>query len=58
MEAAGTLQEETETMRVGMSEMGTSAKKINMTGEELSEISALMERSIGEIGKQVDQFKV
>ena len=44
MNASSSLQEKTETMRVGMSEMGSSAKKINMTGDALSEISVLMEQ--------------
>ncbi|MCR5401362.1 MAG: HAMP domain-containing protein [Treponema sp.] len=52
------LHQETGTMKQSMDEMEISASKINAAGGALSEISALMENSIGEIGKQVDQFKL
>ena len=58
MEEVGTLQNETSTMKHSMDEMGISAGKINATGDALAEINVLMENSISEIGKQVDQFKV
>ena len=45
-------------MKIGMDEMTASARKINETGNTLSHISSLMEKSIVEIGAQVDQFKV
>ncbi|MBR4795836.1 MAG: hypothetical protein IK050_05290 [Lachnospiraceae bacterium] len=45
-------------IKQGMDEMGHSAEKIQVTGDALSEISVLMETSIGEIGRQVDQFEV
>ncbi|MBO4758555.1 MAG: methyl-accepting chemotaxis protein, partial [Spirochaetaceae bacterium] len=53
----GTLQHETEAMKFSMEEMIHGAGKIERIGTSLSEISALMENSIGEIGKQVDQFE-
>ena len=53
-----TLQDETHAMKHGMDEMSQSAGKIGETGGALAEISALMEQSIGEIGRQIDQFKV
>ena len=58
MAAVGTLQSETGAMGTSMSDMSESAAKISDTGNALAEISALMERSIGEIGSQVDQFEV
>lgn len=58
MDEMGTLQEETRAMKQGMDEMNVSAGKISETGGALAEISALMEQSIGEIGRQVDQFAV
>lgn len=57
-QTTGILQSETESMRKSMDEMGMSTEKINESGKALSEISSLMENSIGEIGKQVDQFTV
>ena len=41
-----------------MTEISASASKINSAGKALSEISKLMENSIGTMGKQVDQFEV
>lgn len=57
MSEVGNLQEETRVMMQGMDEMKESASKIARTGEALSEISTLMENSIVEIGRQVDQFQ-
>ena len=58
MDEVGTLQDETRAMGTSMSDMSASAAKINSTGSALSEISALMENSITEIGRQIDQFEV
>ena len=58
VENIGTLKRETDTMKLSMSEMSASASKINSAGSSLSEISKLMEDSIGRMGKQVDQFEV
>ena len=41
-----------------MEEMAVGARKINETGAALTEVSGLMNESIGKIGEQVDQFKV
>ena len=38
-------------------EMSGNTQKINEMGNMLADISALMERSISEMGKQVDQFE-
>ncbi len=53
-----TLQKETEAMLRSMDEMSHGADKIGKMGSSLAEISAVMEKSIGEIGRQVDQFEV
>ena len=53
-----TLQKETEAMLRSMDEMSHGAGKIGKMGSSLAEISAVMEKSIGEIGRQVDQFEV
>jgi hypothetical protein len=45
-------------MRREMNDMSSNATKINNTGNALAEISALMDKSITEIGTQVDQFVV
>ncbi len=58
MEEIGRLQNETASMKQGMSEMSASASKINAVGNSLSEISKLMEDSIGKMGSQVDQFEI
>ncbi|MBO4731541.1 MAG: hypothetical protein J5597_01865 [Spirochaetaceae bacterium] len=58
MDAVGVLHKETDMIKQGMDEMGQSAEKIQVTGDALSEISVLMDNSIGEIGRQVDQFEV
>ena len=52
------LQDSSESMRQGMDEMAAGARKINETGAVLSRISTGMEKSITEIGEQVDQFSV
>ena len=54
----GTLQKETEAMRRSMAEMTHGADRIGEMGVSLTEISTVMEQSIIEIGKQVDQFEV
>ena len=53
VENIGTLQKEQ-----SMGEMSASASKIDSAGSSLAHISKLMEQSIGEMGKQVDQFTV
>ena len=57
MEQVGSLQSETNEMKNGMNEMTSSAEQISETGSALSEISSIMEQSITEIGRQVDQFE-
>ena len=57
MEQVGSLQNETNAMKNGMNEMTSSAEQISETGSALSEISSIMEQSITEIGRQVDQFE-
>lgn len=52
------LERDTAEMKQGMNEMSASAAKINSAGQSLSEISKLMEDSIGKMGVQVDQFEV
>ena len=52
------LQDATEVMEESMNEMSVGAKKINETGAALREIASEMQDSIGEIGGQIDQFKV
>ena len=54
----GKLQKETDAMRHSMDEMTHGAGKIEEMGASLTEISTVMEESIDEIGKQVDQFQV
>ena len=58
VENIGTLQKETDSMKQSMGEMSASASKIDSAGSSLAHISKLMEQSIGEMGKQVDQFTV
>lgn len=41
-----------------MDEMSIGARKINETGAALNDMAQKMEQSIGEIGGQIDQFKV
>ena len=57
MDAVGSLQEKTKAMEDGMDKMSESAEKINSTGTALSQISTIVEESIVEIGRQVDQFE-
>lgn len=57
MDKVGALQTETRSMRQGMSGISESASKIKTTGSALAEISEVMEKSIAEIGRQVDQFE-
>ncbi|MBP5157738.1 MAG: HAMP domain-containing protein, partial [Treponema sp.] len=52
------LQNETSSIRQKMSEMSSGAQRIGQTGNSLSDISNSMEKSIDDIGTQVDQFKV
>ncbi len=52
------LQNETASISQRMGEMSVGADRIGKTGKLLSDISGMMERSIHEIGTQVDQFKV
>ncbi len=52
-----TLHQETDLIKQSMNEMKSKADKINATGDDLSEISVIMEKSIKEIGSQVDQFE-
>ena len=52
------LEKETDSIRQKMGEMSTGAGKIRQTGNSLSDISNTMEKSIGDIGNQVDQFKI
>ena len=52
----GILQKETEKMHLSMSEMSHGANRIEQMGASLTEISSVMEKSIIEIGTQVDQF--
>ena len=52
------LQKETDSIRQKMGEMSTGAGKIRQTGDSLADISNTMEKSIGDIGNQVDQFKI
>ena len=54
----GLLKDKTESIRQRMDEMSVGADRIGKTGNILSEISGVMEKSISEIGVHVDQFKV
>ena len=58
MEQVSSLREKTESMKRSMEQMNKNAEKIKSAGNSLSEISDVMERSIGEIGAQIDQFRV
>lgn len=58
MEQVSSLREKTESMKRSMEQMNKNAEKIKSAGSSLSEISVVMERSIGEIGAQIDQFRV
>ncbi|NLK46609.1 MAG: hypothetical protein GX297_08175, partial [Treponema sp.] len=48
----------TNSMKNGVVEMNIGAEKIHSSGASLAEISKKAKLSIGEIGRQVDQFKV
>jgi len=52
------LQDATNSMKNGVVEMNIGAEKIHSSGASLAEISKKAKLSIGEIGRQVDQFKV
>ena len=52
------LQESSGTMKSSMDEMSIGAKRINDSGEELSEIVNKVKDSITEIGEQINQFTV
>ena len=58
MNEVSMLKSGSENMQQGVTEMSSSAEKINELGNMLTEISQLMEKSITSMGKQVDQFKV
>ena len=58
VENIGTLQKKTGSIKQSMDEMSASASKIDSLGSSLAHISKLMDDSIGEMGKQVDQFTV
>ena len=58
MDEVGTLQKETEAMRISMTEMTHGADRIEQMGSSLTEISLVMEKSINELGEQVNQFEV
>ncbi len=51
------LQSATANMQSGMEEMAAGAKKINITGVALSEISKDVQVAINKIGSQIDLFK-
>ena len=53
-----TLKDVTDSMQQSMTEMSEGAKKINETGSALSDISGHVRTSIGNIGEQIDRFKV
>lgn len=52
------LQDSTINIKDSMLTMGTGAKKINETGESLTEFSGNIRNSIQTIGKQIHLFKV
>ena len=58
IDEVGNLQQETEKMRQSMSAMSHGASRIEQMGSSLTSISSVMEKSIDEIGVQVDQFSV
>lgn len=58
LEEIRNLQDATLSMKTGMDEMSIGAQKINETGAMLSDFSSRMERSINDIGEQIDQFKI
>jgi len=58
LEEVRALQDATTVMKQSMDEMSIGARKINETGAALNDMAQKMEQSIGEIGGQIDQFKV
>ena len=52
------LQNTTVALRNGMNEMEKGAGQVNDSGNSLNDISGVMDKSISEIGSQVDMFKV
>ena len=52
------LQNATYSVRETMDDVKLSAEDIKTIGQGLSDISILMNNSIGDIGSQVDQFQV
>ena len=52
------LQNATMSMKQGMEEMSIGAKKINETGSTLSSLASGLDKSIDDIGIQIDQFTV
>jgi len=52
------LQEATTSMKESIAIMGQSIHKIDANGTTLSDISGVMQKSIGQIGSQIDLFKV
>ena len=52
------LQDATQAMRESIDKMSASAHQIDTNGVTLSEISGTMQKSISQIGRQIDQFKV
>ncbi|HAM78708.1 MAG TPA: methyl-accepting chemotaxis protein [Treponema sp.] len=58
MDEVNALKAHAASMRNSMEEMSKSASKISETGSTLTSISQIVEKSIGNIGSQVDQFSV
>ena len=58
MDEVNALKAHAASMRNSMEEMSKSASKISETGSTLTSISQIVEKSIGNIGSQVDQFLV
>ncbi|MBP5577701.1 MAG: HAMP domain-containing protein [Treponema sp.] len=58
MEEVNALKDQASSIRNSMEEMSKSASKISETGHTLTSISEIVEKSIGSIGSQVDQFSV
>ena len=58
MDEVNALKDRAYSIRNSMEEMAKSASKISETGHTLTSISEIVEKSIGNIGSQVDQFSV
>jgi len=58
MDEVNSLREHAGSIRRTIEEMSKSASKISETGRSLKSISEIVEKSIGNIGSQVDQFSV